>query len=165
MMGQDKKSEEKIKVIVDNGSGTRIVLDTVFYDSPRPDSLNLKDGTVVYLKHKGEGKAGHKYKVITRDSDGQSEKDEIIYINKGKDSDKEFEKTYDVTVSDNESESTIEKSRYVIARNGMVVTIEGNDDAKAKELVKLIEGNLGVTSDGSGKKETVRVESKNIIKK
>ena len=33
----------------------------------------------------------------------------------------------------------VEKTKYVIAKNGMVVTIEGNDEARAKELVKEIE--------------------------
>jgi hypothetical protein len=47
----------------------------------------------------------------------------------------------------------------------MVVTIEGNDDARAKELVKVIESKLGLNSDGTQEKETVKVESKKSIKK
>ena len=190
--GQDKKSEQKIRIVVDDGSGTKVVIDTIIYDSPKPDSIMLKDGSVIYLKHPGnekefkhhdgkshilvtasedsssishEGRGGHKYKVITRNSDGQSEKEEIIYINKGKKPDKEIESTIDVYVSDDNNESTIEKSKYVIAKDGMVVTVEGNDDARAKELVKVIESNLGVTGEETGKKETVKVESKKIIKK
>ena len=59
----------------------------------------------------------------------------------------------------------LRKSRFVIAKDGMVVTVEGNDEAKAKELVKEIENKLGVRNDGSEKKETVKVESKKTIKK
>ena len=47
----------------------------------------------------------------------------------------------------------------------MVVTIEGNDENRAKELARVIEEKLGVNNEGSGKKETVRVESKKTIKK
>jgi hypothetical protein len=225
VMGQDKKSEEKIKIIADDGSGTKVILDTIFYNSPKPDSIKLKDGTVIYMKHSvddrnfkhhqgknqvmvttssdkkadgkefkevtvvssdslqskmaddsnnvmyysnsgsHEGRGGRKYKVMTRKYDGQSEKEEIIYVNKGRNPDKEIENTFDVFVSNNEGDSTIEKSRYVIAKDGIVVTIEGNDDARAKELVKVIESKLGLKSDGTEEKETVKVESKKPIKK
>ena len=74
-------------------------------------------------------------------------------------------KTFDVYVSENENESTTEKARYVIAKDGMVVTIEGNDEAKAKELVKEIENKLGVNNEGTEKKETVKVISKKSVKK
>jgi hypothetical protein len=193
VMGQYKKSEEKIKIITDDGSGTKVILDTIFYNSPKPDSIKLKDDTdgkefkevtvvsshslqsnmagdsnnVMYYSNSGshEGRGGSKYKVMTRKSDGQSEKEEIIYLNKGRNPDKEIENTFDVFVSDDEDDSTIEKSRYVIAKDGMVVTIEGNDDGRTKELVKVIESKLGVKSDGTEEKETVKVESKKPIKK
>ena len=44
------------------------------------------------------------------------------------------ENTYFLTVSDNNGDSTIEKSIYDIANDGLVVTIERNDDARVKEL-------------------------------
>jgi hypothetical protein len=59
----------------------------------------------------------------------------------------------------------MEKTKYVIAKDGMVVTVEGNDETKAKELVKEIEAKLGVKSEGTEKKESVKVESKKTIKK
>ena len=221
--GQDKKSEQKIKIIVDDGSGTKIVIDTIFKDTPEPDSIKLKDGTVIYLKHHSdetdirhhdgqkhifitassdgkddgkevkevtiissdsahckkacnsgdaifytnshEGKGGGKYKVITRSSGEHGDKGEIIYINTGKVCDKETEETFDVYVSNNDNESTVKKTRYVIAKDGMVVTIEGNDEAKVKELAKEIENKPGVKSKGTDIKEPVKVESKMTIKK
>ena len=49
--GQDKKIEQKIKIIVNDGSGSKVVIDTVFKDKPAPDSLKLKDGsTVIYIE-------------------------------------------------------------------------------------------------------------------
>jgi hypothetical protein len=221
--GQDKKSEQKIKIIVDDGSGTKVIIDTVFKDSSGPDSIRLKDGNVIYLKHSGDeidikhhdgkkhititastdrkeegteveevtiissdslhlkkagdrgnvmfysnsddGRSRGKYKVITRSSGELGDKGEIIYINKGKAPDKETEKTFDFYVPDNNNDSTVEKTRYVIAKDGIVVTIEGSDKTKAKELAKEIENKLGVKSEGTDKKETVKVESKKTIKK
>ena len=187
--GQDKKSEEKIKIIVDDGSGKKVVIDTVFYNSPRPDSIKLKDGTVIYLKNQGEeadfkhhagenddvmlynnsdsheGRNVKKYTVITRKSKDHGDKGETIYINKGVNPKKEVDNTFDIYVSDTDNDSTIEKTKYVIAKDGMVVTVEGNDETKTKELVKEIETKLGVNSEGTEKKETVKVESKKIIKK
>jgi hypothetical protein len=46
-----------------------------------------------------------------------------------------------------------------------VVTIEGNDEARAKELAREIEIKLGVKSEGTEKKETIKVESKKISTK
>ena len=62
------------------------------------------------------------------------------------------------------NDSLVDKTRIVIAKDGMGVTIEGNDEAKAQELAKEIENKLGVNSEGSYKKETVKVESKMTIK-
>jgi len=194
--GQGKKSEQKLKVVVNNGSGTKVVIDTVFYGSQHPDSIELKDGSVIYIKHHGEqvdmkenngkedffvtyssddnnegsevnkeGRGNMKYKVITRSSRKEGDKSETIYINKNDSSDIDNEKTFDVYVSSDDKDSSVEKTKFVIAKDGMVVTIEGNDEAKAKELAKDIEAKLDVENKESDKKETVKVESKKIIKK
>jgi hypothetical protein len=208
-VGQGSKSEQKIKITVDDGSGTKITIDTLIKDGPGPDSLKLSNGSVVYLRHRGdgserhhkykgndhvfvtyssngnddgkeytevtvissdsaelaspgdgnnvkyytrsdrhEGRGGQKYKVITRDYKGNGDKGETINI-----------------YADNDNDSTMDKCKYVIAKDGMVVTVEGNDEARAKALVKEIESSLGVKSDGTEKKETIKVESKKTIKK
>lgn len=205
--GQEKRSEQKLKVIIDDGSGKKIVMDTVFKDSPGPDSLKLKDGTVIFLRHPGHEhgikhsngtenvyvtyssdsrndrketkevtvissdslhsktiKDGNKV-VITKSMGTDGEKSETIYINKGKSAEKVYEKTYDVYVSGDDNESSIEKARYVIAKDGIVVTVEGSDKAKAEELVKEIKEKLGVNSEETGKKETVKAESEKTKKK
>jgi len=178
VLGQDKKSEQKIKIIVNDGSGTRIVIDTVIYSNTKPDSIKLKDGEVICLKHPGddrddvisysnskEGKCGGKYKVMTMSSKVNSDKGETIYVNKGKAADKEIDKTFDVYVSDSDSESTVEKTRYVFAKDGMVVTVEGKDEAKTKELAMEIENKLGIKSEGTENNETIKSDSKKTIKK
>ena len=53
------------------------------------------------------------------------------------------------------------KVRYVVAKNGMVVTVEGNDEAKAKELFNEIEKKL---DEGTGAKER-NTQSTTTIKK
>ena len=223
--GQDKKSEQKIKIIVNDGSATKVVLDTVFKDSPAPDSLKLKDGSIVYIKHHGddaysgehkrkehfyvtyssdgkdkggenkevtviasdsahfsepgdsdniiichksgsnEGSGKMRYKVMTIDSKGKGDKEEYVYINKSSGNEENNDSSANVYVSDDDKDSALEKTRYVIAKDGMVVTIEGSDETRAKELAKVIEEKLGVNTEGSQKKETVKVESKKTIKK
>ena len=44
-------------------------------------------------------------------------------------------------------DSSEEKSRYVIAKDGIVVTVEGKDEAKTKAFAKEIEEKLGVKSE------------------
>ena len=144
--GQDKKSEQKVKVVIDNGSGTKVVIDTIFYGSPKSDSIKLKDGTVICLKHPGDVSDyqyhdSRKQIMVTASADDKNSR-------------KEFTEVTVVSQDSLQGDSETEKSRYVIAKDGMVVTIEGNDDARAKELVKEIENILGVKSEGTGKKES-----------
>jgi hypothetical protein len=145
--GQNKKSEQKIKVIIDDVSGTKVIIDTVYKDTPAPDSIKLKNGTVLYINHNEEG----------RDSEhhGGKEHFTVTYSSNSTSNSRE----------DFDNDSTVEKTRFVIAKDGMVVTIEGKDEAKVKELAKEIESKLGVNTEGSDKKETIKVESKKVIKK
>ena len=194
--GQDKKTEQKIKVIVDDGSGTKIIIDTVYKDTPIPDSIKLNDGTVLYIKHHGEGRdsehhAGEDHFTVTYSSNGKDGgKEEVTIISsdslhsdKGGDKIRYFSSSSSSSSSsggragehykvirrdskeDFDKDSAVERTRFVIAKDGMVVTIEGNNEAKAKELAKEIESKLGVNSDGSDQKETIKVESKKTIKK
>jgi len=223
--GQDKKSEQKIKVVVNDGSGTKVVIDTVFKDSQAPDSIKLKDGSMVFINHHGEeagvrhsggrehynvtyssdnknegkevrevtvissdschnsqsgdsdkvminctkmshGASGdRRYKVTTTDSKENGDKQVYVYINKNMDDRKNHDRTLDMYVSDDDKDSTVNKTKYVIAKDGMVVTVEGSDEVKAKELVKEIENKLGVKSEGTEKPQTIKTESKGKIKK
>ncbi len=43
--GQDKKNEEKVKIVVVDDSGTRTVVDTTLSSDRTIDSLKLKDGS------------------------------------------------------------------------------------------------------------------------
>jgi hypothetical protein len=155
--GQEKKSEQKIKIVIDDGSGTKVVIDTIFYGIPKPDSLKLKDGTVIYLKQTSDANdnkhhESRKHIMVTASAD---EKNPC----------KEFTEVTVVSPDSLQGDSETEKSRFVIAKDGMVVTIEGNDEARAEELAKEIENILDIKREGTGKKESGRTESENRNKK
>lgn len=204
LQGQDKKNEQKIKIIVNDGSGSKVMMDTVLTGDNSPDSLNLKDGSVVHLKHPGgerkhiivtysdskddKGKTKemtfisadsmsfihddhpdvmyyrndrdghHRYKAISRTAGNGDDNEEMIIMKRdrrdGRDSD-------DKIVSD---DSGMEKTRFVIAKDGMVVTIEGTDEAKAKELAKEIEQKLGVSGNDDSKEITKSKPQKKTIR-
>jgi hypothetical protein len=196
VMGQDKKSEQKVKIIINDGSGNKVVMDTIFKDTPAPDSIIVKDGTIIYLKHsddgpgfkhhgrehfnvtysskgKGEGKEYKEMTIISADSlnvidSGDSNK-VYFYVDSGhKERGERDNVRYRVTRDRNDegdNDSGSDKTRYVIAKDGMVVTIEGNDEAKTKELAKEIREKLGVTKEDNAKTETIKSESKTTIKK
>lgn len=190
VFGQDLKSEQKIKIVVDEGSGKKVVIDTVFKNSPMPDSLVLKDGTVILINHPGEeqgliqhkkgdvyfysnsesednkeGTSNSNYHVITRTSHDNGDKTETISIKSYNSSADPEDKTFDVYVADDDKDSKADKSRYVIAKDGVVITVEGSDEAKTQGLVREIETLMGVSKDDSGKKVTVKTETKKTIKK
>ena len=171
--GQEKKGEKKIKIIVEEGSGTKTVMDTVFTGSPMPEKIELKDGTIVFignpdmdLKHVKDGNKvivtvdasedGEKHsekKVIVMSSDSASwtaastgAKDQIYVISPGKVIRKEGTGSFSVVVTDDEEKAS-DATKYVIAKDGMVVTVESDDEEKAKEVLKLIQDKLGIKNE------------------
>jgi len=214
--GQEKKSEKKIKIVIDDGSGKKVVVDTVFKNSPGPDSITVKDGTVFYLKpardyhvrryHNGkdhetdfeeitvvssdsldrkieeggnkvyfysnadsnENNAGtehRKYRVITHKSGTDGGKEATVYVKKARSSGNVNDKTFDVYVSDDEREGTDEKSRIVIAKDGMVITIEGKDEAKMNAMADDIKAKMGIKNDANPKHETTVNDTNKAIRK
>ena len=191
LKAQEKKNEQHIKIVVVDKLGTKIELDTIIKDSPLTDSIKLKNGEVFYLrkhgsagtiKHiHGDGKndgnviiirRGARYfgegsggKVMSWSSAEGDSKGRIIYINEGTEGLKDGEKTFDVKVKTNKSGETIEKTKYVLAKDGMVISVEGNDEAKVKDLVKDIETKLDVNKEGTTTKPVVKEDTKKSIKK
>jgi len=138
----DKKTQKKIIVV--SGDSTKV----------------LEGGDVIIVragKYMKEGKGGN---VVTwSTSEGDSKGSKYIYINKDKNTGEKGEKTVEVKVTTDEN-NTVEKTKYVIAKNGMVVTVEGNDEAKVKEIIKEIESKLGVSKDDKNTKQIVKEETK-----
>jgi hypothetical protein len=196
--GQDKKTEKKVKVIIDDGSGATVVVDTVFTNSPLPDSIVSKNGKVIYF-NPGKAEAGmdgkHQTMTVLVSSDGDKPKKEertiivtggdtfkdfktegdgskqvyayattsdggggkVITIRDGKDGDEKTEKHIRIDVRDDKNEAENDMSKYVIARNGVVVTVECNDEAKARDIIKAVESKLGTDKSDS---ETEKIGKK-----
>lgn len=132
----DKKMKKQITVI--SGDSVKVGKDC--------DCCNIiivKGG-----KHFKDGKGGNVVTWSSSSSSTSSKSDSkgerYIYINGSKDSGKHSEKKVDVIVSTDDKANKTEKTKYVIAKDGMVVTIEGNNEAKAKEILKDVESKLGV---------------------
>jgi len=188
--GQEKKNEQKIKIIVNDGSGTKVVIDTLITDGHMQDSITLKDGKVIFIGHPGDD---HEMKhsdnkdqvyvyVTTEDNTNQAvtktitvvssdsavvkhaaEGGKVIVMSSGAPS--HSNETFDVYVTKDDMVSSEYSTRSIIAKDGLVVTVEGNDEVKVKELVKEIQKKMGVNPPASEKKETVNTETKKTTKK
>jgi hypothetical protein len=177
--GQEKKSEKKIKIIVDEGSGVKTVLDTVLTGTSHPEIIKLKDGTMVFigepemdLKHGSDGK-----KVIVSveaDENGNKHLEKEIFVMSSDSANwtvssaggKGHVYVYSSDKSTGEKPEkhaeSIDATKYVIAKDGVVVTVESDDEAKAEEIIKMIESKLGVKNEGEVK---VKSETKETVKK
>ncbi|MCX6332837.1 MAG: hypothetical protein NT092_00855 [Bacteroidia bacterium] len=141
--GQEKKTEKKVKVVIVDKDGTKTVVDTTFTGDSAPGSITLKNGKIIYFDSPGtvtteisseEGK-GKIFVTTTIDDDGTKSKEEKVIVVTGEGG----ERT--VTSSTGTRD---EMTKYVIAKDGVVVTVESNDEAKAKEIIKVIENKLDV---------------------
>jgi hypothetical protein len=68
-------------------------------------------------------------------------------------------------ISDDEFDNDTEKTRIVIAKNGLTVSVEGTDEARVKELVKEIEKKLDASNEDPDEKPAAKEVEKEIIKK
>jgi len=223
---QEKKNEQRIKIVVADKSGTKTEFDTLLKDSPMPDSIKLKNGKVIYIgKHcamagtiaHAKGHCDHMFVTVSSDNERKDkivkevtviacdsteilkdcDKEEvivikggkhiiegkggdvmfwssdetgpkgkrIIYINEGEAGLKDGEKTFNIEVKTDDSGNKVEKTKYVLAKDGMVISIEGIDEAKVNDLAKDIESKLGVNKTGTSEKPVVKAETKKTVKK
>lgn len=175
--GQEKKEQKQIKVIVSDEDGKHsIIIDTTF--NTEVNGVKVVEGqpimimkgddgeNVVIVKsgnHVTEGEGGH---VMTWSASSAGEKGKLVYINEGHTEMKDGEKKINIEVRTDESGNKVEKTSYIIAKDGMVVTIEGDSEEKVKELAAVIESSLGVGKDNkSAKTEVVKEETKKTTKK
>jgi hypothetical protein len=163
--GQEKKSEQRIKIVIANDGGSDVILDTLITGKPLNDSIVLKDGKTIYLVHDDKDEVAgapgcKKYVITTTSSDeGDSKKEikkEIMIVSsdsdmtaeKGNEKNSQLSwvqadgKSYSYTVEEDTRAGDSEKTKYVIARDGITITVEGSDYAKVKELTREIEKTL-----------------------
>jgi hypothetical protein len=176
--GQDKKEEKKIKIVVDEGSGSKTILDTIIIGTDSPEKIELKDGTIVFIgspdmdlskvsdgkkvivsvETDGEGEKQIEKSVYITSADSPTwtvssagEKGHVYVIRSDKNSGGNGEKHITIVSSGDKTgewmSNNTDATKYVVAKDGVVVTVESNDEDKAKELVKLIQDNLGVKSE------------------
>ena len=165
--GQEKKNEEKVKVVIADKSGTKVVKDTVITWVGESDTIKIKSGKVIIVSDES-GHSHGKCKQITvvahADNDMEGSKQQYVYINEGKETDHPGEKTFDVMVSDDEFDNDFDKTRYVISKNGITVSVEGEDEMLVKELVKEIEKKLGINNDEPVPGAEVKKAEKKTVK-
>jgi hypothetical protein len=166
-LGQEKKTEQKVKVVVADKSGTKVVIDTTFTGTGTLDSVILKGGKVIYIGEndsESDGRPDKHIKVIAHvGNDGANTGHQYVYINDDKVIPRGGDKKIDVMVSDDEFDNDLDITKYVIAKNGITVSIEGNDEVKVKELAVEIEKRLDINKEESG--SPVNKVEKKIIKK
>ena len=168
VVGQEKKSEQKIKVVVIDDSGKKTEMDTLVKNCDKIDSVVMKDGKVIHLTDLKGSDVNHERKekvTITVSTDGKDmrktikcvDKDEnckgenIIVASNDKCFEKEGSQSFRYRIKSDNKEPEGEKTKYVIKRDGMVISVEGDDYNKVKELVKEIESKLDSKSNTTEK--------------
>lgn len=168
--GQEKKNEQRVKVVVADKSGTKVLIDTVYTGDGAVDTVIMKGGSVIYIGKNGPDKSdrtGRQYEVITHiDTDGGSNEHSYVYIN---DDDNAVwhsgEDEFLIMEGEDDFDNDTEKSSYVIAKNGITISVEGNDEAKIKELVKVIEREMDIKNEATDQEPGVKAIEKNTVKK
>ncbi len=172
--GQEKKNEQKIKVVINDGSGEKTILDTTFTGDKLPGMIKLKEGKIITIGDLEDTATG-KGNVYVYSSSGNKPGKHIIIASSG---DKPHEWTversviesddvmshnaansYSITVSD-DMDSDSDAPKYIIAKDGIVVTIQCDDEAKVKELKQLIENKLGVKNEKEAGKTDNKTQKK-----
>jgi hypothetical protein len=169
--GQEKKTEQRIKIVVDGNGGPDVILDTLITGKPLSDSILLKNGQTIYLAHEGSddavnGSESKQYIITSTVSDGGDNKKqvnkEITIISSDADiagangmtkskhtgcGTGGTEKSYTYTIESQNKETESEKTKYVISRDGIRITVEGSDYDKVKDVIKDIEKTLDSKSE------------------
>ena len=163
--GQDKKSEQRIKIVVANDHGSDVILDTLITGKPLSDSILLKNGKTIYLAHEEMDDAAgssepKKYIITSTVSDGGDKKQQInkkvLIIHSGSDMEgakwtennktgcgsEDSGETYTYTIDSGNKAPDSEITKYVISRDGIRITVEGSDYDKVKDVIKDIENTL-----------------------
>jgi hypothetical protein len=167
--GQDKKSEQRIKIIVAEDGGSKVLIDTLITGESPKDSIILKGGKTIYLtRADGEGSdtgVSKQYVVTTTVTDDNDKKKEVTKkvtiissdsdmqagSQKGKCKQTHCEELvkggkYSYTVVSTDKGPGSDMAKYVISKNGLRITVEGKDYDKVKEVINNIEKSLDDSS-------------------
>ncbi len=183
-IAQEKKDTKQLKVIVENKDGTKVIIDTIFNSITKTDTITTGDGNFIFVttkngKAKWTVKEGQDLSAISEESLEQlkegldrdnlmdwtiaekGSKGNVVYITEnGPEYFKEGGKSYAMIVKTDDTDSSGDNTNYVIAKDGLVITIEGNDDEKVQEIGKLIESQLNTEKDSGSAKTSKKNEKK-----
>ena len=169
-IAQEQKSTKKIKVIVEDKEGSRVIIDSTFNSMLSIDTIRTKDGNMIFIgKHDGNSDAeknGNEMMLWTLKEKGSN--GSVIYINEGSPVKiTEGGKRFSLEVISEDGGQGTQKSNYVIAKDGMVITIEGGDEEKVRKMGELIETQMGSSKDDSKavKPSVIKEETKKTTKK
>lgn len=136
-----------------NEEGKGKIYVTAIIDEEKDGEKSKEENVIIIRGDKGEwtvtpstGTSEHVYAYVSDDPKGEkTEKHVVITSKAGKDAiwEEKDGETFHVTVDSNVDTNT-DMTKYVIAKDGLVVTVESNDEAKAKEIIKMIEDKLDV---------------------
>lgn len=136
---------KKIKIIINDKDGEKVVIDTIMTGENSVKTITLDGGKMIFISDGSSHKhSGEKHVTVTVTDDETVEKGTEHHVSS------------DVavwTTKDDGNESSIDKTRFVVAKDGMVVTVEGENEEQAKELMKIIEEHLGVNKEEEVKQE------------
>jgi hypothetical protein len=177
LKGQDKKSEQKINIVVSDGKGYKTVIDTVLTGTAIKDTLKLSDGRIVFIGHSPDGmkekgdiyvyshsgtteidKDGKTMAWVSATNDGPENK--VIVINSDGTTAKTGPATGTVIVRKGQEHWNAENTKYVISRDGLVISVEGDDYAKVKSIVDEIEAKLDADKPAAEKPEPAKNQKK-----
>lgn len=152
-LSQEKKDTKTLKVIVENKDGAKVIIDTSFNSIIKADTITTGDGNFIFVTTK-DGKAvwnvkeGDENNLMAWTIAENGPKGKVIYISEnGPEFIKEGSKSIGIIVKNDDSGKNGDKTNYVIAKDGLVITIEGDDDTKVQEIGKLIESHLGTEKE------------------
>jgi hypothetical protein len=138
-----KDKQKKVLIISDDGDSTKVIEEN--------NVIIVKGGKHV-VSTGGEG-----YVWTSRDGGSGSK---YVYIDESKSTGDKKEKTIEFSYNTDKKGNSNEKSKYVIAKDGIVVTVEGDDEAKAKEIIEDVKAKLGVNKEDKSGKENAKETKK-----
>jgi hypothetical protein len=167
LSAQEIKTEKNIKVILVDDSGKKTVIDTLIKDGTMSGTIKISDGKVFVIDDNTSGsdnktKGGTEHITVTVTSDEDDSRiinKEVIVVSSDSMNWQDSEESENIYVFNStaphtkeqdmirprdseESKQDFEKTKYIIKRDGMVISVEGDDYNKVKEIVEEIESTL-----------------------
>ena len=156
--GQEGKTEKRVKIVIEEGDGTKTVLDTTITGGEIPGIIKMKNGQIILsgdseIDIEPEKDNMNVHVFISEDEDGEKKHEEEIIIRNANDAtwtalstvkDKEHIYVISNNINNDITENESNKTKYIIASDGVVVTVESDDEVKARELINDIRNKLGV---------------------